>query len=207
MDWKIYTTAMLCFNFVGIIFLYLLMRFQGWMPFNPQSLPAVSPYLSINTAVSFVTYTNWQNYGGETTMSYLTQMLGLTVQNFLSAGTGLAILVAFIRGLTRHNTKQLGNFLVDITRSILYILLPLSIILALILVSLGVVQTLSSSVDSSLIQPYLNEGQVEQQGLVSVLVSMLLMKSTNLIQLHLLVEFTFLFYWLFGYNQLPNLAN
>jgi len=159
MDWKNYTKSMLCLNFVGIIFLYLLIRFQGWMPFNPQSLPAVSPYLAINTSVSFVTNTNWQNYGGETTLSYLTQMLGMTVQNFLSAGTGLAILVAFIRGLTRHNTKHLGNFWVDITRSVFYILLPLSIIFALVLVSQGVVQTLSSSVGSSLIQPYINEGQ------------------------------------------------
>jgi potassium-transporting ATPase potassium-binding subunit len=168
MDWKNYTKAMLCLNFVGIIFLYLLIRFQGWMPFNPQSLPAVSPYLAINTAVSFVTNTNWQNYGGETTLSYLTQMLGLTVQNFLSAGTGLAILVAFIRGLTRHNTKQLGNFWVDITRSIFYILLPLSIIFALILVSQGVVQTLSPSVNINLIQPYGNEGQVVTNQVIAV---------------------------------------
>ncbi len=111
MDWKIYTRAVLCFNFFGIIFLYLLLRFQGLLPLNPQSMPAVPPFLAMNTAVSFVTNTNWQNYGGETTLSYLTQMLGMTVQNFLSAGTGIAILVAFIRGLTRHNTKHAGKFL------------------------------------------------------------------------------------------------
>ncbi len=155
MDWKTYTKAMLCFNFIGIIFLYLLLRFQSWLPLNPQALPSVSPFLAINSAVSFVTNTNWQNYAGESTLSYLTQMLGMTVQNFLSAGTGMAILIAVIRGLTRHNTRHLGNFWVDITRSVLYILLPLSIIFALILVSQGVVQTLSSPVDGRLVQPFI----------------------------------------------------
>lgn len=168
MDWKNYTKAMLCFNFVGLIFLYLLMRVQGWLPLNPQSMPAVSPYLAVNTAVSFVTNTNWQNYGGESTLSYLAQMLGLTVQNFLSAGTGIAILIAFIRGLTRHNTKQLGNFWVDITRSVLYVLLPLSIIFALILISQGVVQTLSPSVNSGLIQSYINEGQAVTKQIIAL---------------------------------------
>jgi K+-transporting ATPase ATPase A chain len=160
MDWKRYAKTMLCFNFIGIVFLYLLMRFQVWLPLNPQSMSAVSPILAINTAVSFVTNTNWQSYGGESTLSYLTQMFGLTAQNFLSAGTGLAILMAFIRGLSRHNTRQLGNFWVDFSRSVLYVLLPLSMIFALILVSQGVIQTLSPSVNTNLVQPYLYDGHV-----------------------------------------------
>ena len=168
MDWKTYTKSILCFNFLGIIFLYLLLRFQGLLPINPQSMPAVPPFLAINTAVSFVTNTNWQNYGGETTLSYLTQMLGMTVQNFLSAGTGIAILIAFIRGLTRQNTRQLGNFWVDLTRSVLYILLPLSFIFGLILVSQGVVQTLSNSITVNLIQPYIHEGRIISQQVISV---------------------------------------
>ena len=153
MDWKVYALAMLLFNLIGFLFLYLLLRIQGFLPLNPQGLGAVAPDLSLNTAVSFVTNTNWQNYGGESTMSYLTQMLGLTVQNFVSAATGMAILVAFIRGFTRHNTRSLGNFWVDLTRSTLYILLPLSIVLALVLVSQGVVQTFSPSVTAQLVQP------------------------------------------------------
>jgi K+-transporting ATPase ATPase A chain len=168
MDWKIYAKTMFCFNFVGIVFLYLVMRFQGWLPLNPQSMPAVSPNLAINTAVSFVTNTNWQNYGGESTLSYLTQIFGLTVQNFLSAGTGLAILMAFIRGLSHHNTRQLGNFWVDITRSVLYVLLPLSMIFALILVSQGVIQTLSPSVNANIVQPYLYDGQVISKQVIAL---------------------------------------
>jgi K+-transporting ATPase ATPase A chain len=114
---------------------------------------AVAPDLSLNTAVSFVTNTNWQNYGGESTLSYLTQMLGLTVQNFLSAATGMAILISFVRAFVRHNTRLLGNFWVDLTRSTLYILLPLAILVALVLVSQGAVQTVSPSVTVQLIQP------------------------------------------------------
>jgi potassium-transporting ATPase potassium-binding subunit len=146
MDWKENTLAMLLFNFIGFIFLYALQRLQQYLPLNPQGMTAVSPDSSFNTAVSFVSNTNWQGYGGETTMSYLTQMLGFTVQNFVSAATGMAILTLFIRGLARHSTKTLGNFWVDLTRSILYILLPLSIILSLLLVSQGVVQNFSSYV-------------------------------------------------------------
>jgi K+-transporting ATPase ATPase A chain len=131
-------------------------------------MPSVSPYLAINTAVSFVTNTNWQNYGGESTLSFLTQMLGLTVQNFLSAGTGIAILIAFIRGLIRHNTGQLGNFWVDITRGVLYILLPIAIILALIFVSQGVVQTLSYPVESRLVQPFIYEGQAVSKQVITL---------------------------------------
>jgi len=144
MDWKVYALAMLLFSVVGLLFLCALQRLQGLLPWNPQSLAAVSPDSSWNTAVSFTTNTNWQGYGGETTMSYLTQMLGLTVKNFVSAAAGMAMLVAFIRGLVRRNAKTIGNFWVDLTRTTLYILLPLSLILALVLVSQGVVQTFSA---------------------------------------------------------------
>ncbi len=153
MDWKIYTAAMLLFSGVGFIFLYLLQRIQGLLFLNPMGMGAVAPDLALNTAVSFITNTNWQNYGGETTLSYLTQMVGLTVQNFVSAAAGMAILVAFIRGFTNHSSRNLGNFWVDLTRSTLYILLPLSVVLALVLVSQGVVQTFSPSITANLIQP------------------------------------------------------
>lgn len=146
MSWVTYTAVMLLFNLFGILFLYLLQQIQGALPLNPQHLGAVTPDLAFNTAVSFVTNTNWQNYSGEATMSYLTQMLGMTVQNFLSAATGMAILIVFIRGFIRHNTRLLGNFWVDLTRSVLHILLPLSILLAMVFVSQGVVQTFSSRV-------------------------------------------------------------
>ena len=143
MDWKVYAIAMLAFNVLGLLFVYVLQRLQGVLPLNPQGLGAVSADSSWNTAVSFTSNTNWQGYGGEVTMSYLTQMLGLSVQNFVSAATGMAVLVAFIRGIVRHTTKSIGNFWVDLTRSTLYILLPLSFVLALALVSQGVVQTFS----------------------------------------------------------------
>jgi K+-transporting ATPase ATPase A chain len=152
MDWKSYAIAMLIFNAFGLIFVYLLQRLQGVLPLNPQGLGAVTPDSSWNTAVSFATNTNWQGYGGETTMSYLTQMLGLTVQNFVSAATGMAVLVAFIRGIVRHTTKAIGNFWADMTRSILHILLPLSLVVAIALVSQGVVQTFSQYKTVSLIQ-------------------------------------------------------
>jgi len=143
MTWKTYAVAMLLFNILGLIVVYLLQRLQGLLPLNPQGLGAASPDSAWNTAVSFASNTNWQGYGGETTMSYLTQMLGMTVQNFLSAATGMAVMVALIRGIVRHTTKEIGNFWVDMTRSVLYILLPLSLVLALALVSQGVVQTFS----------------------------------------------------------------
>ena len=143
MNWKVYTVAMLLFNLAGLLVVYLLQRLQGVLPLNPQALPAITPDSAFNTAVSFATNTNWQGYGGETTMSYLTQMAGLTVQNFVSAAAGMATLVALIRGLSRRSTQMIGNFWVDMVRSTLYILLPLSLILALLLVSQGVVQTFS----------------------------------------------------------------
>jgi K+-transporting ATPase ATPase A chain len=130
-------------SLVGVVFLYALQHLQGVLPANPQGFGAVTPDSSLNTAVSFVTNTNWQGYSGETTMSYLTQMAGLAVQNFLSAATGMAVLVALIRGIARRSAKTIGNFWVDFTRSTFYILLPLSLVLSLVLVSQGVVQTLS----------------------------------------------------------------
>jgi potassium-transporting ATPase potassium-binding subunit len=153
MDWKVYAIAMLLFSAISVVFVYLLQRIQGWLPLNPQGLGAVSPDLAFNTAVSFATNTNWQNYGGETTLSYLTQMAGLTVQNFVSAAAGMAILAAFIRAFARHETTNLGNFWVDLTRITLYILLPLSVVVTLLLVSQGVVQTFSPYQTASLVQP------------------------------------------------------
>ena len=152
-DWKENALAMLLFNFVSFLAVYGIQRLQQLFPLNPQGMAAVTPDSSFNTAVSFATNTNWQGYGGETTMSYLTQMAALTVQNFVSAATGMAILVLFIRGLARHSAKTLGNFWVDLTRSTLYILLPLSFVLALLLVSQGVVQTMSPYVSAHLLQP------------------------------------------------------
>ena len=153
MDWKHNALAMLVFNFLGFIIVYGLQRLQQFLPLNTQHFGPVSPDSSFNTAVSFATNTNWQGYGGETTMSYLTQMLGLTVQNFISAATGMAVLVLIIRGFARHSAKTLGNFWVDMTRSTLYILLPLSIILSLVLVSQGVIQNNSAYLSIPLLQP------------------------------------------------------
>jgi len=153
MDWKQNAMAFLLFSFVGLIVVYALQRLQQLLPLNPQGLGAVSPDSSFNTAVSFSTNTNWQAYGGETTMSYLTQMAGLTVQNFVSAAAGMAVLALFIRGLARHSARTLGNFWVDLTRSILYILMPLSVILALVLVSQGSVQNFSPYASTQLLQP------------------------------------------------------
>ncbi len=141
MNWKSYAFAVLSFNFIGLLFLYLLLRVQHFLPLNPMGFENLSPDQAFNAAVSFTTNTNWQSYGGETTLSYLSQTLGMGVQNFLSAATGMAVLIALIRGITRKNTRDVGNFWVDITRAILYILLPLALVLALLLVSQGVVQT------------------------------------------------------------------
>jgi len=152
MNWKVYAIAMLLFNGLGLLAVYALQRLQGSLPLNPQGFGAVMPDSSWNTAVSFATNTNWQGYGGETTMSYLTQMLGMTVQNFVSAATGMAIVIALIRGLSRHTARTIGNFWVDLTRSVLYILLPLAFVLALALVSQGVVQTFSQYKTAALLQ-------------------------------------------------------
>jgi potassium-transporting ATPase potassium-binding subunit len=169
MNWRTYAVSMLLFNVLGILLLYGLLRLQGFLPLNPQRLGALSPDLAFNTAVSFGSNTNWQNYAGETTLSYLTQMLGMTVQNFVSAATGMAILVALIRGIARNSAKTIGNFWVDLTRSILYILLPLSMLLALALAAQGVVQTFQESQTASLIQPYTDpSGEVVDQQTIAL---------------------------------------
>lgn len=153
MNWQTYAVSVLLFNVAGVLVVYALQRLQGLLPLNPQGFGAVAPDLSFNTAASFASNTNWQSYSGEGTMSYLTQMVGLTVQNFVSAATGIAVLVALVRGLSRRLTLTIGNFWVDLTRATLYILLPLSFVLAIALVSQGVVQTFSSYQTVSLVQP------------------------------------------------------
>jgi len=152
MDWKDYARSLLLFHAAGFFLLYLLQRCQAYLPLNPQYLPGVEPVLAFNTAVSFVTNTNWQAYAGEATMSSLTQMLGLTVQNFASAASGMAVLAAFIRGLARQRSATIGNYWVDMVRTVLYILLPLSMVLSILLVSQGVVQTLAPAVHVPLLQ-------------------------------------------------------
>jgi K+-transporting ATPase ATPase A chain len=142
--WKTYAAAMLLFNLAGLVLLYALLRLQTFLPFNPQGLPGVPSDLAFNTAVSFTTNTNWQNYGGETTVSYLVQMAGLTMHNFVSAATGMAIAIALTRGLARRSAQTIGNFWVDLVRSVLYILLPISIVGAVLLVALGLPQNLNA---------------------------------------------------------------
>jgi K+-transporting ATPase ATPase A chain len=153
MSWQRYALAMLVFNLLGALAVYALQRLQPVLPWNPQQLGAVSADSAFNTAVSFVTNTNWQGYGGESTMSYLTQMLGLAVQNFLSAATGIAVVIAMIRGFTLRQARQIGNFWVDATRSTLYLLLPLSLVLALVLAGQGVVQSFRPYQSAALVQP------------------------------------------------------
>ncbi len=150
--WLTYTVAMLLFHVGGFFILYALLRLQGALPFNPAEMSAVAPDLAFNTAVSFITNTNWQNYGGEGTMSYLTQMLGLTHQNFLSAATGIVLAVALIRGFARASAKTVGNFWVDITRCTLYILLPICIVYTVFLVWQGMPQTLGAYVDATTLE-------------------------------------------------------
>ena len=147
-----YAFSVLLFNLIGILFLMAVIMLQPYLPFNPQDQGAVSPDLAFNIAVSFVTNTNWQSYAGETTLSYFTQMMGLTVQNFLSVVTGLAVLMALIRGIRQRKTKDLGNFWKDVTKATL-VLLPICLILALVLVSQGTVQTLDGPMTVRLLQP------------------------------------------------------
>ncbi|GAB4525928.1 MAG: potassium-transporting ATPase subunit KdpA [Anaerolineae bacterium] len=160
-DWRSYALAMVAFNVVGFLFLFLLQILQGVLPLNPAKLPGVEPILAFNTATSFMTNTNWQAYGGETTMSYLTQMIGINVQNFVSAATGIAVVVALTRGLARRTAATLGNFWVDLTRSVLYVLLPLSFVLGLTLISQGVVQNFSEYVEVTTLT---GETQILPQG-------------------------------------------
>ena len=152
MGWRRYAIAMLVFNMAGLVVVYALQRMQQWLPLNPQHFGAVTPDSAINTAISFVSNTNWQGYAGESTMSYLTQMLGLAVQNFLSAATGIAVLVAVVRGFVRRSANSIGNFWIDMTRSTLYILVPFSLVIALLLASQGVVQNFRSYVDVPLVE-------------------------------------------------------
>jgi K+-transporting ATPase ATPase A chain len=169
MSWQAYAIAALLFSALGFALLYLLQRIQGFLPLNPQGFGAVAPFTAFNTAASFVTNTNWQSYGGETTMSYLTQMLGLTVQNFTSSATGMAVLIALTRALARHSAATIGNFWVDLTRSVLYVLLPLALILALILVAQGAVQNLKPYEAAALLQPTMDtEGQPVAQQMVAM---------------------------------------
>jgi K+-transporting ATPase ATPase A chain len=153
MGWVDYALAMLWFNLLGALAVYALQRVQQWLPLNPQEMGAVSPDSAFNTAASFITNTNWQGYGGESAMSYLTQMLALVVQNFVSAATGMAVLVALVRGFVRKEAKGIGNFWVDLTRTTLYILLPLSLAFALVLVSQGTPQTFDKYATVALVQP------------------------------------------------------
>jgi K+-transporting ATPase ATPase A chain len=150
--WLTYTVAMLLFHVGGFIILYAVMRLQALLPFNPAEQSAVAPDLSFNTAISFITNTNWQNYGGESTMSYLVQMLGLTHQNFLSAATGIALAVALIRGFSRSSMRTIGNFWVDVTRCTLYVLLPICVVYTLFLVWQGIPQTLGAYVDATTLE-------------------------------------------------------
>jgi K+-transporting ATPase ATPase A chain len=152
MSWKQYAIALLLFNVLGALIVYGLQRLQFFLPLNPQKFAAVSPDSSFNTAISFITNTNWQGYSGESTMGYLVQMAGLAVQNFLSAATGIVVAIAVIRGFARHTVKTIGNFWVDVTRSTLYVLLPISAVLALVLVSQGVIQNFDGYKDATTVE-------------------------------------------------------
>jgi potassium-transporting ATPase potassium-binding subunit len=152
MSWKQYAIALLLFNVLGALIVYGLQRLQLFLPINPQKLAAVSPDSSFNTAISFITNTNWQGYSGESTMGYLVQMAGLAVQNFLSAATGIVVAIALIRGFARHTVKTIGNFWVDVTRATLYVLLPIAAVLALVLVSQGVLQNFDGYKDATTVE-------------------------------------------------------
>ncbi|MEJ0003402.1 MAG: potassium-transporting ATPase subunit KdpA [Pararobbsia sp.] len=165
MGWKTYTVAMLAFNVLGMLAIYVLLRVQGGLPLNPAGIAAMTPDAAFNNAISFVTNTNWQDYSGESGASYLIQMLAFTVQNFLSAATGIAVVVALIRGFARHSAQTVGNFWVDLTRSTLYILLPISTVLALVFVSQGAIQTFSAYKDVPTLQAIqYTQPKVDAQG-------------------------------------------
>lgn len=159
--WKQYTLALLAFNLLGFLVLFILQLTQGILPLNPAHLGSVEPFLAFNTATSFMTNTNWQAYGGETTMSYLTQMIGLNVQNFVSAATGVAVVIALTRGLARKSAATIGNFWTDLVRCVLYVFLPLCLVLALILISQGVVQNFNGYVEANTLS---GDTQVIPQG-------------------------------------------
>ena len=161
MSWKEYLKVVLVFNLLGFMLLFLILILQGQLPLNPQNLPGVPWDLAFNTTASFITNTNWQAYSGETTLSYFTQMVGLTTQNFVSAATGIGVMLALIRGFTRKLTDKVGNFWADLTRSVIYILLPLALVLAIILISQGVIQTIRPYVEVTTLE---NEKQVIPRG-------------------------------------------
>ena len=170
--WTTYTIAMLAFSIAGFVSLYLMQRLQAVLPYNPQGMAAVTPDLSFNTSVSFVTNTNWQSYGGETTLSYLVQMLGLTVHNFVSAATGIALAVALIRGFARRSAKTLGNFWVDLTRATLYVLVPMAVVFAAVLVWQGVPQNLhayTAAVGLDGVKQTIAQGPVASQEAIKML--------------------------------------
>ncbi len=165
MGWKQYAIALLMFNALGALAVYALQRAQLWLPLNPQQFPNLSADSAFNTAVSFITNTNWQGYSGESAMSYLTQMAGLAVQNFLSAASGIVVAIALIRGLARHTAASIGNFWVDVTRATLYVLLPLSLLLAVVLVSQGVIQNFSPYKDVATVEALTyQEGKADAAG-------------------------------------------
>jgi K+-transporting ATPase ATPase A chain len=165
MNWRQYAGAMLACNAVMFLALFAMLRLQGLLPLNPQNIPNASWPMALNTAISFTTNTNWQTYSGEAAVSYLTQMAGLTVHNFVSAATGMVIAIALIRGLARRNTKTIGNFWVDLTRTILYMLLPLSLLAAIFLVSQGIIQNFSPYQTVTLVQPmHLEQPQSDKEG-------------------------------------------
>jgi K+-transporting ATPase ATPase A chain len=164
MNWKQYAVAMLIFNCLGMIVLFFLLMLQGYFPLNPQKFSGFSWHLALNTAVSFTTNTNWQAYSGESTATYLSQVMGLAVQNFLSAATGMAIVIAFIRGLVRRTAETIGNFWVDLTRTVIYVLLPIAVVVAVVLVSQGAIQNFSPFVKTDLVQPLtVSDGKVIKQ--------------------------------------------
>src|ERR1041385_7721815 len=153
-DWKQYTLAMLLFSLVSCVFTYAILRLQHLLPLNTQGLGPLSPHLAFNTAVSFTTNTNWQSYGGESTMSYLSQMVALTIHNFASAAVGIALAAALVRGIARHSARTLGNFWVDLVRLTYYLLLPICVVFAVVLVSQGMIQNFKPYTKAKLVEPY-----------------------------------------------------
>ncbi|MGA2845660.1 MAG: potassium-transporting ATPase subunit KdpA, partial [Candidatus Acidiferrales bacterium] len=175
MRWTEYAIAMLLFSGVSMIALYLIQRFQAWLPWNPQHFANVPPDLAFNTAASFTTNTNWQAYSGETTMSYFTQMAGLAYHNFMSAATGIALAIAVIRGIARREKETLGNFWVDLTRAILWVLLPACVVIALFFVSQGMIQNFKPYVTTQLLDPQTvqvtgTDGKTTQQRITEQLI-------------------------------------
>src|SRR5450631_4021022 len=171
-DWKSYGFAMLAFTLAGFLSLYALQRLQALLPFNPQHLDAVSPDLAFNTSVSFITNTNWQSYTPETTMSYLTQMTALTVHNFVSAATGIALAIALIRGFARRSAQTIGNFWVDLTRGVLYLLLPISVIVGLVLIWQGTPENLPAYTEIATLdggKQLIAQGPVASQEVIKML--------------------------------------